>query len=97
MASTHYSRKMEIAASERGKRMAAERWRRDRERRDLLASMAPERMTAKIIRRIIVIDGETTVREAVFTIPTACGIHGASWPWCCGMPAAESWFDVNRE
>ena len=46
--------------------MAAERWRRDKAQRELWASVAPERMPAKIIRRIIVIDGETDVREAVF-------------------------------
>jgi hypothetical protein len=45
--------------------MATERWRRDKAQRDLWASMAPERMPAKIVRRIIVIDGETEVREAV--------------------------------
>ena len=65
MASTHYIRECSRRASERGKRMAAERWRRDREQRDLWASIAPERMPAKIVRRIIVIDSEVIVREAV--------------------------------
>ena len=41
------------------------RWKADRERRNLWASMAPERVPAKIVRRIIVIDNETMVREAV--------------------------------
>lgn len=53
------------AASQRGKRMAARRWQLDRERRDKLASLTAEQFPSKIIRRIVVIEDEKTVREAV--------------------------------
>jgi hypothetical protein len=53
------------AASERGKRMAAARWKIDAERRDRLAELDPIKFTGKIVRRVIVIDAETTVKEAV--------------------------------
>lgn len=66
MASTHYSRQMDLAASARGKRMAAERWQRDRERRDKLAALNPLQYPGLIVRRIIVIEHEITVREAIF-------------------------------
>ena len=66
MASTYYIRKCAKAASERGKRMAAERWKRDRERRDRLAAMNPLQYPGRILRRVIVIDRETEVREAIF-------------------------------
>ena len=65
MASTYYNISAAKKRSERGKRMAAERWRRDKIKRDAWAAIAPERMPAKIVRRIIVIDRESVVREAV--------------------------------
>ena len=65
MASTYYIRERNRIASERGKRMAKERWRRDRERRDKLAAMNPIQYPGRIVRRIIVIDHETQVREAI--------------------------------
>lgn len=52
-------------ASERGRAMARERWRRDRERRAMLAALQPEQAPNHIVRRIVVIDGEREVRECV--------------------------------
>lgn len=45
--------------------MAAERWRRDRQRRDKLASMNPLQYPGRIVRRVIVITNEIEVREVV--------------------------------
>lgn len=45
--------------------MAAARWRNDRARRERLAQLSVEFFQRRIKRRIIVIDDETTVREAV--------------------------------
>ena len=45
--------------------MANRRWQLDRERRDKLAALTAEQFPAQIIRRVIVIDNETRVREAV--------------------------------
>ena len=53
------------AASERGKRMAKRRWEIDGARREALAAMEPARFQGLIVRRIVVIDRETEVREAV--------------------------------
>lgn len=56
------------AASERGKRMAKARWEQDRAFRSALAAEAlkdPTRSTGKIIRRVVIIDNETTAREIV--------------------------------
>jgi len=53
------------AASERGRRMAAARWRNDRARRNRLAQLSAEFFQRRIKRRIIVIDDEQIVREAV--------------------------------
>lgn len=48
------------SASERARARAIRRWELDRQRRDALArASGPE----KIVRRIVVIDRETTVRE----------------------------------
>ena len=52
-------------ASERARAMARERWRRDRERRAMLAALQPEQAPNHIIRRIVVIDRERIVRECV--------------------------------
>lgn len=45
--------------------MANRRWELDRERRKKLAALTAEQYPSKIIRRVIVIDNETAVREAV--------------------------------
>ena len=65
MASTHYIREMARRARERSKLMNSARWKRDRERRDKLAAMEPLNYPGTIVRRIIVIDRESEVREAV--------------------------------
>lgn len=52
------------AASERGRARAKVRWDRDRARRDRLAAADPISTGRTIVRRIVVIDNETTVREA---------------------------------
>jgi len=52
-------------ASDRGRAMARERWRRDRERRTMLAALQPEQAPNHIVRRIVVIDHERTARECV--------------------------------
>ncbi len=51
------------ARSERGKRLAKARWDMDRARRQ--AEIDPMFNPSQIIRRIIVIDKETCVREAI--------------------------------
>lgn len=56
---------MQKAASERGRRMAGARWARERARRERLASLRPEDYPREIVRRILVIDREREVREAV--------------------------------
>lgn len=53
------------AISEHGRRMANRRWQLDRERREQLAKLTAEQYPTRIIRRIIVIDDERVVREAV--------------------------------
>ena len=53
------------AARERGRKMAAARWRIDRMRRDQLAALSPERYPGRILRRIVVIEEERTVREVI--------------------------------
>lgn len=60
-----YSRWKAKAASERGKRMAKRRWQLDHARRDALAAKDPAFTGLQIKRRIIVIDDEVSVREAV--------------------------------
>ena len=60
-----YLRRLHKNASERGKRMAAARWAKDRERRKRLAQLTAEQYPNRIVRRVIVIDGERTAREAV--------------------------------
>jgi len=45
--------------------MARRRWELERERRTKLAALTADQYPAKIVRRIIVIDAERTVREAV--------------------------------
>ena len=53
------------AARARGRKMARARWRLDRQRRDQLAALSPERYPGRILRRIVVIDDERTVREVI--------------------------------
>lgn len=60
-----YSTRRRKSASERGKRMAQRRWELDRIRRDRLAALDPIKFEGHILRRIVVIDNEKTVREAV--------------------------------
>jgi len=43
--------------------MAARRWELDAHRRDTLADMDPIRFTGRVVRRVVVIDSEMTVRE----------------------------------
>jgi hypothetical protein len=45
--------------------MARIRWDKDRARRRRLANLPPEVLPSQIIRRVIVIDRERTVREAI--------------------------------
>ena len=44
---------------------AAERWRRDRDRREKLAALSPIQYPGRIIRRIIVIEREVEVHETI--------------------------------
>lgn len=60
-----FSRRLQRAASERGRRMAKARWAKERERQARLSVLRAEQYPARIVRRIVVIDRETTVREAV--------------------------------
>lgn len=60
-----YQRRLQQRASERGKVAAARRWELDRRRRADLAAKDPIRVSAGIVRRIVVIDEERSVREAV--------------------------------
>jgi len=53
------------AASNRGRLMARRRWQLDRDRRNRLVAIAPEMFPGRIMRRIVVIDEEREVREAV--------------------------------
>jgi hypothetical protein len=58
-----YLTKKRKSASERARQRANRRWQLDRERRDRLAAADPILHANRILRRIIVIDRETTVRE----------------------------------
>ena len=60
-----FDRRLQKSRSERGRRMANARWQRDRERRTALAKVMAEQYPNQILRRIVVIDRERTVREAV--------------------------------
>jgi len=66
MSESYYIRRKVAAARERGRRMAARRWQLDRERRGKLAALTAEQFPAAIVRRIIVIENERDVKEAVF-------------------------------
>ena len=54
------------AATDRARHRANIRWQRDREQRAALAAMDPVRFDGRVVRRIVVIDRETTAREIVF-------------------------------
>jgi hypothetical protein len=60
-----FSRRLQRRASERGRIMAKRRWELERERRNRLGVLSPEQCPNAIVRRIVVIDNETTVREVV--------------------------------
>jgi len=60
-----FSRRLKVRASERGREMANRRWELDRARREKLAARTAEEHPSRIIRRIVVIDQERIVREAV--------------------------------
>lgn len=60
-----FSRRLQRRASERGRQMAKRRWELDRQRCYKLAALTAEQFPTQILRRIVVIDNETTVREAV--------------------------------
>lgn len=60
-----YQTRKRKAASERGKRMAARRWQIDRAMRERIAAIAPEQLAGRIVRRIVDIRDEATVREVV--------------------------------
>ncbi len=62
---TRYELQRIKAARERGRKMAAARWRIDRQRRDHLAALSPESYPGRILRRIVVIDDERTIREVI--------------------------------
>jgi hypothetical protein len=55
-----FSKRLQRAASDRGRRMAQARWQRDRQRRVRLSA---ESIPARIAARIVVIVRETRVRE----------------------------------
>ena len=46
--------------------MAKRRWELDRKRRDRLAALEPEHAINRIVKRIVIITGETEVREVVY-------------------------------
>ena len=58
-----FQRRLQKAASERGRRMANARWTRERAERDRLAVLMAEQFPSRIVRRIVVIDNERDVRE----------------------------------
>jgi alkyl hydroperoxide reductase subunit AhpC len=60
-----YLTKKRKSASERARQRANRRWQLERERRDRFAAADPMLRANQIVRRIIVIDREQTVREAV--------------------------------
>ena len=62
------TRKAIQRASERGRRMANQRWKLDRERRDALAALDttdPLRAPGQIVRRLIIIDADQVAHELI--------------------------------
>lgn len=84
MSESYRIRRKVKSARERGRAMANQRWKIDRERRDKEALLFAESYPNKIVRRIVVIDNETTVREAVF------------WTWDSRRHAASKLRNVLR-
>lgn len=60
-----YFKRLRERASKRGRAMAKRRWDNDRIRRDRLFGLNAEKFPGNIVRRIVVIDRESFVREAV--------------------------------
>jgi hypothetical protein len=60
-----YWQRRKKAAHERSLQMNKARWDADRKRRDALAAANPVRFIGRILRRVVVIDCESAVREAV--------------------------------
>jgi len=54
------------AASERGRRRANARWDKDRAMRAVITESDPMKFEGRIVKRIVVIEQETKVREVVF-------------------------------
>ena len=65
MSTSYYVRRKVRRLSEIGRAKANRRWELDRKRRDNIARMTAEEYPSKIVRRIVVIDNETEVRETV--------------------------------
>ena len=61
-----FQRRLQKARSERGRRLANIRWAKDRAERNKLAALTAEQFPSRIVRRIVVIDNERTVREETF-------------------------------
>lgn len=61
-----YSRRLQDAASERGRRMANVRWDRERERMARLDVLDPVRVGGRIVERLVRIIGENRVIERTF-------------------------------
>jgi len=77
-----FNRRLQRRASERGRTMANRRWALDRERRAKLAALTAEQNPSHIRRRIVVIDRECMVREAVI------------WSWDSARSARRKVKDV---
>ena len=60
-----YSRRLAKAASERGKRMAKARWKREHSERERIAQLSADQYPSRIAERIVVIRNETEVYETV--------------------------------
>jgi hypothetical protein len=61
-----FSVKKKKAASLKARFRAQKRWAKDREHREWLNTIDPIRFGGRIVRRIVVIDNESTVRERTF-------------------------------
>lgn len=61
-----FSRRLQVRASELGKRMANRRWELYRQRRDRLAAITADQFPDRIVKRIVIITNETDVREIVY-------------------------------
>jgi murein L,D-transpeptidase YafK len=61
-----YFNRLRSRKSERGRQMADRRWELQRQRQKTQAELTAEQCQNAIVRRIIVIDRETRVREATF-------------------------------